>query len=793
MATLLLGAAGAAIGGAVGGSVLGLSSVIIGRAIGATLGRVIDQRLMGSGSEVVELGKLARYRVTGASEGAPMGRVYARNRVGGQVIWSTRFRESVRKKRVGGKGGGGGTTTRSYSYSVSLAVALGEGPILRVGRVWADGMEIDTSVLDMRVYSGTEDQLPDPLIAAVERSAVPAYRGTAYVVIEDMPLADYGNRVPQLSFEVVRPPDAAVVPAGAESLSTLVEGVCLIPGSGEYALDTERAVFEAGPGQTKVVNLNSPGRETDFLASLRQLEEEVPTCRSVVLVVCWFGTDLRCGDCEVHPRVESNGDDSTSTPWFVCGLSRELAETVPLLEGRPVYGGTPTDQSVIAAISELRARGYHVTFYPFILMEQMSGNTLDDPWSNSGSQAILPWRGRITTSIAPGRPGTPDRSVVAEDEVAAFLGDAERSDFAIDSYSGDLEELGNGGRPVVNYTRELPEPEVGEDAAPADWGYRRFILHYANVCAAAGGVDAFCVGSELRALTQIRGDGDSFPFVEGLRALADDVRMVLADTKIGYAADWSEYFGYHPQDGSGDVYFHLDRLWSNENIDFVGIDNYMPLTDWRDGLNHTDAVNGVSSIYEMDYLRAGVAGGEGYDWYYPSSADRDTQNRVPISDGAYGEDWIFRYKDIRGWWENQHFERRAGVRQSTPTDWQPQSKPVWFTEFGCAAVDRATNQPNKFLDPKSSESPLPYFSNGSRDEYLQGQYLRAVVGYWSDPDNNPVSSVYDGPMVDMSKAHVWSRIGHASLQAVASRRERLCELPDVKNVRLQLSRRDATA
>ena len=40
----------------------------------------------------------------------------------------------------------------------------------------------------------------------------PAYRGTAYVVVEELPLGNYGNRLPQLSFEVFRPladPDTA--------------------------------------------------------------------------------------------------------------------------------------------------------------------------------------------------------------------------------------------------------------------------------------------------------------------------------------------------------------------------------------------------------------------------------------------------------------------------------------------------------------------------------------------------------------------------------------------------------
>ena len=70
----------------------------------------------------------------------------------------------------------------------------------------------------------------------------------------------------------------------------------------------------------------------------------------------------------------------------------------------------------------------------------------------------------------------------------------------------------------------------------------------------------------------------------------------------------------HPQDGSGDVYFHLDPLWADANIDFIGIDNYMPLSDWRDGLDHADAEWG--SIYNLDYLMANIEGGEGYDWYY---------------------------------------------------------------------------------------------------------------------------------------------------------------------------------
>ncbi len=78
------------------------------------------------------------------------------------------------------------------------------------------------------------------------------------------------------------------------------------------------------------------------------------------------------------------------------------------------------------------------------------------------------------------------------------------------------------------------------------------------------------------------------------------------------------------------------------------------------------------------------------------------------------------------------------------------------TELGCAAIDKGTNQPNKFLDPKSSESRLPKYSNGLRDDFMQVQYLKAMLGYWSRPENNPLSDVYGGRMLDMSNAYVWA-------------------------------------
>lgn len=196
MATLLFQAAGAAIG-----SVFGPVGAIIGRAAGALAGSVVDRALI-NGRSTVRGAHLSSARIPGADEGTAINRVYGSVRVGGTLIWATRFEEEVTTERQGGKATGG-TRVESFRYFANLAVGLAEGPIGHVRRVWADGKELDLTRIEMRVYRGDGTQLPDPLIEAKQGAGnAPAYRGLAYVVFERLPLDAYGNRIPLLQFEV---------------------------------------------------------------------------------------------------------------------------------------------------------------------------------------------------------------------------------------------------------------------------------------------------------------------------------------------------------------------------------------------------------------------------------------------------------------------------------------------------------------------------------------------------------------------------------------------------------------
>src|SRR5690606_34660504 len=202
----------------------------------------------------------------------------------------------------------------------------------------------------------------------------PAFRGTAYIVFERLALAQFGNRLPQLSFEVFRSPEPET---GA------IRGVVLIPGSGEFVYATEPVQREIGYGISETENAHSRQGATDWSVSLDQLQQTLPDARSVSLIVSWFGTDLRAGECQLKPGVERAEKKTSPLTWRVAGVARGDAYVVSQREGRPAYGGTPSDQTVIAAIRDLKARGLSVTLSPFILMDVPEGNVLANPYGGA--------------------------------------------------------------------------------------------------------------------------------------------------------------------------------------------------------------------------------------------------------------------------------------------------------------------------------------------------------------------------------------------------------------------------
>lgn len=214
------------LGSAIGGTIFGNAAA--GWIIGSALGNILFPK--GGGQEGPRIDDLT---VTSSAYGVTIPKSFGTVKVAGNIIWALPVREAIKEEKKGGIFGIGGTTVTSYSYSATFALALGEGVADRVIRIWANekliydnGSPVLESVVDLsqpfavlaefakqesgvqgssidfEFYSGTEDQPIDPIILADKGSEAIPYRGITYIVFDDIPLADYGNVLPQIKVEL---------------------------------------------------------------------------------------------------------------------------------------------------------------------------------------------------------------------------------------------------------------------------------------------------------------------------------------------------------------------------------------------------------------------------------------------------------------------------------------------------------------------------------------------------------------------------------------------------------------
>lgn len=490
MAAIVLAAAATSAASSMGASlfVAGLAG-----GVGGMLGGFIDSRLFGSHTNQ-QGPRLTDLMVQVSTYGTLIPVVYGQARIGGNVIWSLPLQEHASTTSVGGggggKGGGGGggssATETTYTYSATFAVAVCEGPITEVQRIWADSALVDATNAangTFTIHYGDESQLPDAYISTFYPAGQnPAYRGLSYMVIENFPLADYGNRIPNFTFEVNR---QMKLPGDLEDK---IKGVALIPGAGEYVYDTVVQTKTTGQsnahgvlvqaGKTESINEHNLAGKADVLAALDDLGVNLPQCQWVSVVVDWFADSVDPAVMNILPASEFNSTGAAVSPdaWSVAGYNRDTAHQILSFgDGSQTFGGTPSDSSVVRLCQELKNRGYKVIFYP-----QLQVDTI--------TPQAKPWRGHITPA--------------SSSDVTHF------------------------------FTSSL--------------GYNNFITHYSNLVvggvALKSVVDAFMIGSELVGMTDYMSSPGVFPAVTGLASLASTVKTTVgAGVKVTYGADWSEY------------------------------------------------------------------------------------------------------------------------------------------------------------------------------------------------------------------------------------------------------------
>jgi hypothetical protein len=209
MWSLVLGIVGAIIGA------FTPAGPAVGFAVGSAIGGILDYVLAGTDSVVTKGPRLSDLTVQTSNYGQDIPKVYGTARLAGNVFWATNIREKRKIRHLDGD-----AEFWEYRYYANFAVGLCEGQIVGVRRIWMDGKlwmdlrnslalgsTVTTSVQRGQryaIYPGSETQAKDPTIKSNLGAAnTPAYRGLAYIVFNDLPLLNYGNRIPEVTCEVV--------------------------------------------------------------------------------------------------------------------------------------------------------------------------------------------------------------------------------------------------------------------------------------------------------------------------------------------------------------------------------------------------------------------------------------------------------------------------------------------------------------------------------------------------------------------------------------------------------------
>ncbi len=200
--------------------------------------------------------------------------------------------------------------------------------------IWADAQLLSNAV--GKVYKGDEKQLPDSLIEThMGVGKTPAYRGLAYIVIENFPLAQYGNRIPNFTFEVRRLAKLNY----KQSVEDMLKAICIIPGSGEFVYDTKLQYKVKGEtlqqGKAIPINYHNNANKADAIVALDQLQETCPNISWVAPIIAWFATSLDTADCKILPVVEFKKMRTEPDVWACSNYTRENAHQITLNNNNP--------------------------------------------------------------------------------------------------------------------------------------------------------------------------------------------------------------------------------------------------------------------------------------------------------------------------------------------------------------------------------------------------------------------------------------------------------------------------
>ena len=707
------------------GAIFGPSGAITGASIGYTIGTAVNNSIKNttvSGPQPTSLTTQI------SSYGIPLPRIFGSMRVAGNVIWAQPIQQTTTSS--GGGKGGGAKAASGYTYSITMAIAVCQAPVSHVLNVWADSqlltfLDLGTAGVDYNFHFGGASSVPDPIIESFEGVGnVPSYKDTFYLVVKDFQLQNYGNRIPNFTFEM----QYKDIPT--PSVETQINAVNIIPGDGEFVYDTTIQKYVntiTGVAQAPV-NMNNSFNEADAFLALDQLQDTLPNLEWISIICIWFATSLDAGACTIVPKVRYSGNITTSPDvWNVGTVTRSTAEIVLFFgDGTPTYQGTPSDRSICNFINEIKnARGLNVMFCPLIYVDTIT------PESKPGRGAITPAN---ATDAATWFTKTNGYNAFIEhylnlsvgattlkDNIDAFMIGASYTGMTSATFTTGVYPGVTGFQNIAAIAKSILPSNVKVVYGANYTEYHSDINGWYNMDPLWADSNVDIVGIEAY-----------FPITPDL----DQSVITYDDIYYGWA-HWEGYeyfFDNRPNTTAGTSNLVSNPFTTTSSSPIVEVDltgfynanltvgqeiTFAGCTGNPGGISNAN-INGLRTVLI-------VVDGTHVKFTAGASATSSTSaggSSCTIDKPKYYSSQTFAWKDFLYWWANTHTNP-----DSSSTSWTVKMKPLWFTQFGFSSIDGTTNQPAANNDPRSIAFTYPRQSKQQIDNYAQRLALQATEDF----------------------------------------------------------------
>lgn len=293
--------------------------------IGSFIGQDLDRYFLTNNQSIIsrKIDSFSLNQTISYGEDIPI--IYGKTSISGNIIWIGEIKEDIKiyqqkygaifKRKV---------TQENYCYLADFAIAVCEGPA-KITEILADGQKININDENIKIYSGTSEQLPDQKIESyLGKENTPAFRDLCYITFEKFPLNNQGS-LPHFRFTVER--DFKIINHNIQAIEFTKK---------ENGFAFDQALVSKLPylktkdlklnsGDPVPINYNLGDHKSFFVQEIERLNKEITQLEWIKIPIIWYNDNNK-----LVPGINEKEDNCKTIPyeWNVANYNKNTAKIV---------------------------------------------------------------------------------------------------------------------------------------------------------------------------------------------------------------------------------------------------------------------------------------------------------------------------------------------------------------------------------------------------------------------------------------------------------------------------------